>query len=40
MTTYRQILDEFLNSNIKIKSLDRLNDYITYCINNNQNKPY
>lgn len=41
MTTnlHQQILNEFLNSNIKIKSLDKLNEYIAYCINNNQNKP-
>ncbi len=41
MTTnlHQKILSEFLNSNIKIKSLDRLNDYIAYCINNNQNEP-
>jgi len=40
MTTnlHQQILNEFLNSNIKIKSLDRLNEYISYCISNNQNK--
>jgi len=38
-TLHEKILNEFLNSNIKIKSLERLNEYISYCINNNQNKP-
>jgi len=36
---HQQILNKFLNSNIKIKSLDRLNEYILYCIENNQNEP-
>ena len=37
-TLQEKILNEFLNSDIKIKSLDRLDDYISYCINNNQNE--
>jgi len=38
MTTnlHYRIITEFQNSNIKIKSLDKLNEYITYCIDNNQ----
>jgi len=36
---HQQILNEFLNSNITIKSIDRLNEYITYCIYNNQKEP-
>jgi len=40
MTTnlHQKILNKFQNSNIKIKSLDKLNEYITYCIDNNQNE--
>jgi len=35
---HQKILNEYLNSDIKIKSIDRLNEYIAYCIDNNQNK--
>ena len=37
-TLHEKILNEFLNSDIKIKSLDSLNEYITFCISNNQNE--
>lgn len=33
-----KLLQEFLNSNIKIKSLEKLHEYIDYCIENNQGK--
>lgn len=31
-----KILQEFINSDIKIKSIEKLKIYIDYCINNNQ----
>ena len=38
MTTFQKILGEFLNSNIKIKSISRLEEYINLCINKNRMK--
>jgi hypothetical protein len=37
-TQHQKILNEFFNSNIKFISLDRLNQYISFCIDNNQNE--
>jgi len=36
MTLYTKILNEFKNSNIKILSLNRLNQYINFCLDKNQ----